>query len=100
MLRSELAATATVLALIAGACLALPSLAGAEPAGTEQSSSKSIRNVGNDKPTETRQRGDHTVTAEAPEKLTETDRLMQRLNESALWTGTDEQARARSIRFR
>jgi hypothetical protein len=37
---------------------------------------------------------------EALRNLKETDRLMRWLNESALWTGTSERTRARSIRFR
>jgi hypothetical protein len=97
MPRSELAATA--LALIVGACLAFPSQAGAEQSSS-QSASKPVWDAGNGKPAETRQPGDRTVTAEALKNVEETDRLMQRLNESALWTGTDEQIRARSIRFR
>jgi hypothetical protein len=97
MPRSELAATA--LALIVGACLAFPSQAGAEQSSS-QSASKPVWDAGNGKATGIRQSGDHTVTAEALKNLKETDRLMRRLNESALWTGTDEQIRARSIRFR
>jgi hypothetical protein len=88
MPRSELAATA--LALIVGTCLALPSLAGAE-----QSSSRSVS-----KPVDTKQLETHTAIAKASQKAEERDRLMQWLNESALFTGTDEQAKARSIRFR
>jgi hypothetical protein len=97
MPHSELAATA--LALIVGACLTFPSQAGAEQSSS-QSASKPVWETGNGKPTETRQPGDRTVTAEALKNAKETDRLMRRLNESALWTGTDEQIRARSIRFR
>jgi starvation-inducible outer membrane lipoprotein len=97
MPRSALAATA--LALIVGACLALPSQAGAEQSSS-QSASKPVWDAGNGKATETRQPGDHTVTAEALKNAKETDRLMRRLNEAALWTGTNEQIRARSIRFR
>jgi hypothetical protein len=97
MPRSELAATA--LALIVGACLAFPSQAGAEQSSS-QSASKPVWDAGNGKATETRQPEDRTVTAEALKNAKETDRLMRRLNESALWTGTNEQIRARSIRFR
>jgi len=88
MPRSELAATA--LALIVGTCLALPS-----PAGAEQSSSRSVS-----KPVDTKQLETHTAIAKASQKAEERDRLMQWLNESALFTGTDEQAKARSIQFR
>jgi hypothetical protein len=88
MPRSELAATA--LALIVGTCLALPS-----PAGAEQSSSRSVS-----KPVDTKQLETHTAIAKASQKAEERDRLMQWLNESALLTGTDEQAKARSIQFR
>jgi hypothetical protein len=91
MPRSELAATA--LALIVGTCLALPSLAGAE-----QSSSRSVSKPVDTKQLETHKT--HTAIAKASQKAEERDRLMQWLNESALLTGTDEQAKARSIRFR
>jgi hypothetical protein len=97
MPRSELAATA--LALIVGVCLALPSPAEAEQSAS-QPPSQSVSDVGNVKPTETQKRDDQTGTAEAPQKVKETDRLMRWLNESALWTGTDERTRVRSIRFR
>jgi len=100
MARSELAAIA--LALIVGTCLALPS-----PAGAEQSSSQSVSkpgwNIGNGKPIDTKQletHKTHTAIAKASQKAEESDQLMQWLNESALFTGTDEQAKARSIRFR
>ena len=81
MLRSELAAT--TLALIVGACTALPSPAEAEQSSS-QSASKPVSDVGNGKPTESQKREDHKVTAKAPQKVRETDRLMRWLDKSAL----------------
>lgn len=101
MPRCELAATA--LALIVGACLVLPSPAEAEQPASQsanQSNSQPASDAGDIKPTETPSREDRMASAEALQKARETDRLMQWLNESALWTGIGERARARSIRFR
>jgi hypothetical protein len=104
MPRCELAATA--LALIVGACLILPLPAKAEQSDSQspgQSASQSPGQPASDadtaKPAEAQKRDDRMAAAEAM-KVRETDRLMRWLNESALWTGTDERTRARSIRFR
>jgi hypothetical protein len=99
MPRREL--TATVLALVIGACLAQPSPAQAEQFASQSTSTRQpVADSGNVKPAETQDREEQRETAEALQEARETDRLMQWLNESALWTGTDEQTRARSIRFR
>ncbi|GEO43170.1 hypothetical protein SAE02_73180 [Skermanella aerolata] len=100
MPRSEL--TANALALIVGACLALPSPAKAEQSASQtpgSSPAQAVSDDGSAKPTETQKRNDRMEAAEAMQ-VRETDRLMRWLNESALWTGTDERTRARSIRFR
>lgn len=100
MPRSELAANA--LALIVGACLALPSPAKAEQRASQTpapSPAQAVFDAGSAKPIETQKRDDRMEAAEAM-KVRETDRLMRWLNESALWTGTDERTRARSIRYR
>jgi hypothetical protein len=97
MLRSELAATA--LALIVCACPAFPSPAEAEQSATLPAS-QPVSDAGNANPAEAQDREDRMGNAEALRNLKETDRLMRWLNESALWTGTSERTRARSIRFR
>ncbi len=101
MLRSELAATA--LALIVCACPAFPSPAKAEQSATLPATlpaSQPVFDAGNANPAEAQDREDRMGNAEALRNLKETDRLMRWLNESALWTGTSERTRARSIRFR
>ena len=103
MPRSELAATALTLALIICACPAFPSPAEAEQSASLPASlatSQPVSDAGNANPAEVQDREDRMGDAEALRKLEETDRLMRWLNESALWTGTTERTRARSIRFR
>jgi hypothetical protein len=103
MPRSELAATALALALIICACSAFPLPAGAEQSATlptSQPVSQPVSDPGNANPAEAQDRADWMGDAEALRNLKETDRLMRWLNESALWTGTSERTRARSIRFR
>jgi hypothetical protein len=103
MPRSELAATALALALIICACPAFASPAGAEQSAnlpTSQPVSQPVSDAGNTNPAEAQDRADWIGDAEALRNLKETDRLMRWLNESALWTGTSERTRARSIRFR
>jgi len=73
------------------------------PAEAEQSvrqaPSQAVSDVGSAKAIETQKREDRSDAAEAM-KVRETNRLLRWLNESALWTGTDERTRVRSIRFR
>jgi hypothetical protein len=106
MPRSELAA-ALALALIICACPAFASSAGAEQSASLPASqsatlptSQPVSDAGNANPAEAQDRADWIGDAEALRNLKETDRLMRWLNESALWTGTSERTRARSIRFR
>ena len=98
MPRSELAA-ALALALIICACPAFASSAGAEQSASLPAS-QPVSDAGNANPAETQDRENWMGDAEALRNLRETDRLMRWLNESALWTGTSERTRARSIRFR
>jgi hypothetical protein len=107
MPRSELAATALALALIICGCPAFASPAGAEQSVSQPASqsatlpaSQPVSDAGNANPAETQDRENWMGDAEALRNLRETDRLMRWLNESALWTGTSERTRARSIRFR
>jgi hypothetical protein len=107
MPRSEHAATALALALIVCACPAFASPAGAEqsvnqPASqsTTLAASQPVSDAGNANSAEAQDREDRMGDVEALRNLKETDRLMRWLNESALWTGTSERTRARSIRFR
>jgi hypothetical protein len=107
MPRSEHAATALALALIVCACPAFPSLAGAEQSASlpvsqsaSLSASQPVSDAGNANPAEAQDREDRMGDVEALRNLKETDRLMRWLNESALWTGTSERTRARSIRYR
>ncbi len=103
MPRSELAATALALALIICACPAFASPAGAEQSVSQPATlatSQPVSDAGNANPAEAQDREDRMGNAEALRNLKETDRLMRWLNESALWTGTRERTRARSIRFR
>ena len=103
MPRSELAAAALALALIICACPAFPSQAEAEQSAALPASltaSQPVSDASSVKPAEAQDREDRMDDAEALRKLEETDRLMRWLNESALWTGTSERTRARSIRFR
>lgn len=99
MPRSELAATALALALIVCACPAFASPAGADQSAT-LAASRPVSDAGSANPAEAQDREDRTGDAEILRNLKETDRLMRWLNESALWTGTSERTRARSIRFR
>jgi hypothetical protein len=101
MLRSELAATA--LALVICACPAFASPAEAEHSASLPASlpnRQPVSDAGNANPAEAQDREERMGNAEALRDLKETDRLMRWLNESALWTGTSERTRARSIRFR
>lgn len=102
MPRSELAA-ALALALINCACPTFASPAGADQSATQPATlpaSQPVADAGRANPAEAQDREDRMGDVEALRNLKETDRLMRWLNESALWTGTSERTRARSIRFR
>jgi hypothetical protein len=78
----------------------MPNLSPAEAEqSVSQAPSQAVSDVGSAKAIETQKREDRSDAAEAM-KVRETNRLLRWLNESALWTGTDERTRVRSIRFR
>ena len=97
MLRRQIISLALV--LISGSCTAFPVMAGAEPAGSEQSSSRPHEDAGTDSSAETPQTEDQR-DAVSERKRREADRLMRHLNDAALRIGTDEEDMIPWLRLR